>query len=114
MLILSSMVVPNNYCLLIYVVKLIHISVLYRTEIMDDFEKRRAGYVVLTQQLMRLASKASAVIAVTALLQEAVNLNRQLSNSVAELVEDLSHERQSKNPDPNGGQVPREARPPAA
>jgi hypothetical protein len=85
-------------------------SVLYRTETMDDFEKKRAGYMTLIQQSGRLAAKAAPVIAIAAVLQEAVNLNRQLAGSVAELLEAVTNERQQKSLNPDGGQVSRETR----
>lgn len=75
----------------------------------DGFEKKAAECAMMAQQSARLAAKVAPVVLLSSLLQEAVNLNQQLSNQVAELVEALRNERK-KSPNADGGTVPPEAR----
>jgi hypothetical protein len=60
----------------------------------------------LLQQANRLSNKSAPVIMLSALLQEAVNLNQQLAQHLADSV---TNERQGKTTDSNGGKVPGKA-----
>jgi hypothetical protein len=72
-------------------------------------DKKSAECAALTQQSARLAQKVAPLVMASALLQEAMNLNQQLSNMVAELAEALSNERK-KSADSDGRGVSAEAR----
>jgi hypothetical protein len=68
-------------------------------------------HLELMQQQLRLSTKSAPVVMVSALLQEAVNLNQQLVQHSAELMEALKNERERKSPNADGGKVPGTARP---
>lgn len=61
--------------------------------------------LALNQQSARLASKVAPLIIVSALLQEALNLNQQLTAQVNALTDALRHEREAKSPDRDGPKV---------
>jgi hypothetical protein len=77
---------------------------------MNDLEQKS---LALNQQGARLASKVAPLIMASALLQEAMNLNQQLTGQINALTDALKHEREAKSPDRHGGEVPSEARPSA-
>lgn len=76
---------------------------------MSDFDKKREKHAQLMQQSMRLSARSAPIIALAALLQEAVNLNQEFVNSLAEITEKQNNDSKSKSPDTNGGEVPGKA-----
>jgi hypothetical protein len=70
----------------------------------ETFEKKLAEAAALTQQSARLAAKVAPLVMASSLLQEAMNVNQQLSNKLVELIELLRDERK-KSAEPDGGGV---------
>lgn len=75
----------------------------------EKLREKQQKCLALAQQSARLSAKVAPLVIASALLQEAMNLNQQL----VLLANELSNEREAKNPDPHGGEVPPEARPSA-